>query len=108
MLDWIRKSSKNTDVTMSVCTGAFVLAQTGLLSGRAATTHHGAYKTFSTEFPDIRFKRGARFTEDGNIATAGGLSSGIVSRRSTLSNDISAATPPLKRPTKWSIKARVG
>ena len=31
MLEWIRKSTKNTDVTMSVCTGAFVLAQTGLL-----------------------------------------------------------------------------
>jgi len=77
MLDWIRNSSKNTDVTMSVCTGALVLAQTGLLSGRSATTHHGAYKIFSTEFPDIRVKRGARFTEDGNIATAGGLSSGI-------------------------------
>jgi YHS domain-containing protein/putative intracellular protease/amidase len=77
MLDWIRDSSKNADVTMSVCTGAFVLASTGLLSGRSATTHHGAYKTLSTEFPDIRVKRGARFTEDGNVATAGGLSSGI-------------------------------
>jgi len=77
MLDWIRNSSKNADVTMSVCTGAFVLASTGLLSGRSATTHHGAYKTLSTEFPDIRVKRGARFTEDGNVATAGGLSSGI-------------------------------
>ncbi|MGA2097504.1 MAG: DJ-1/PfpI family protein [Candidatus Acidiferrum sp.] len=77
MLDWIRKSSKNADVTMSVCTGALVLASTGLLSGRSATTHHGAYKTFSTDFPDIRVKRGARFTEDGNTATAGGLSSGI-------------------------------
>jgi transcriptional regulator GlxA family with amidase domain/YHS domain-containing protein len=77
MLDWIRKSTKNTDLTMSVCTGAFVLAQTGLLSGKSATTHHAAYKTFALEFPDIRLKRGARFTEDGNLATAGGLSSGI-------------------------------
>ena len=33
MLKWIRESTKNTDVTMSVCTGAFVLAKTGLLSG---------------------------------------------------------------------------
>jgi transcriptional regulator GlxA family with amidase domain len=77
MLDWIRKATKNTDVTMSVCTGAFVLAHTGLLSGRAATTHHNSYKTFAMQFPDIRCKRGARFVEDGNLATAGGLSSGI-------------------------------
>ena len=76
-LDWIRKSTKNTDVTMSVCTGAFVLAKTGLLSGKAATTYHGAFVRFATQFPDIHLKRGARFVEDGNLATAGGLSSGI-------------------------------
>jgi len=76
-LEWIRKSTKNTDVTMSVCTGAFVLAKTGLLSGKAATTYHGAFGRFSMEFPDIALKRGARFVENGNLATAGGLSSGI-------------------------------
>ncbi|MGA8442331.1 MAG: DJ-1/PfpI family protein [Candidatus Sulfotelmatobacter sp.] len=77
MLDWIRKSAKNADVTMSVCTGAYVLAKTGLLAGKAATTHHSAYKEFATEFPDIQLKRGARFVEVGNLASAGGLSSGI-------------------------------
>ncbi len=77
VLEWIRKSTKNTDVTMSVCTGAFVLAKTGLLSGKAATTFHGAFVPFATQFPDVRLKRGARFVEDDNLATAGGLSSGI-------------------------------
>src|SRR5438093_7174282 len=77
MLEWIRKSTKKTDVTMSVCTGAFVLAKTGLLSGKAATTYHGAFVPFANQFPDIHLKRGARFVEDGNLATAGGLSSGI-------------------------------
>jgi len=76
-LEWIRKSTKNTDVTMSVCTGAFVLAKTGLLSGKAATTYHGAFVRFAMQFPDIQLKRGARFVENGNLATAGGLSSGI-------------------------------
>jgi putative intracellular protease/amidase/YHS domain-containing protein len=76
-LEWIRKSTKNTDVTMSVCTGAFVLAKTGLLSGKSATTYHGAFGRFAMEFPDIALKRGARFVENGNLATAGGLSSGI-------------------------------
>ena len=77
MLNWVRKASKTTDVTMSVCTGAFILAHTGLLDGKAATTHHGAFKTFATQFPDIQLKRGARFVEEGNLASAGGLSSGI-------------------------------
>jgi len=77
VLEWIRKSTKNTDVTMSVCTGAFVLAKTGLLSGKAATTFHAAFRPFAIQFPDIHLKRGARFVEDGNLASAGGLSSGI-------------------------------
>src|SRR5579871_700898 len=77
MLDWIRKVTKTTDVTMSVCTGAFVLASTGLLAGKPATTHHGAYKRLAVQFPDVHVQRGARFVESGNLATAGGLTSGI-------------------------------
>jgi len=77
MLEWIRASTKSTDVTMSVCTGAYVLAKTGLLSGKPATTFHRAYEDFAMEFPDIHLKRGARFVEDGNLATSGGLTSGI-------------------------------
>jgi len=77
VLDWIRKSSQTTDVTMSVCTGAFVLAKTGMLDGKSATTYHGAFGRFAMKFPNITLKRGARFVENGNLATAGGLSSGI-------------------------------
>ncbi len=77
MLDWIRTSAKTADVTMSVCTGAYVLARTGLLSGKAATTIHTAYSDFAKKFPDIKLMRGARFVEDGNLASSGGLSSGI-------------------------------
>ena len=76
-LEWIRASTKATDVTMSVCTGASLLARTGLLSGRSATTHHDGYKVFAMEFPDVRLRRGVRFVEDGNLASSGGLSSGI-------------------------------
>src|SRR6266513_3622907 len=77
VLEWLRKSSKTTDVTMSGFTGAFVLAKTGLLNGKSATTYHGAFGSFAMQFPDIQLKRGARFVENGNLATAGGLSSGI-------------------------------
>ena len=77
MLAWIRSVTKATDVTMSVCTGAFVLAKTGLLSGKSATTFHEAFAGFEMQFPDIRLKRGARFVEDGNLASSGGLTSGM-------------------------------
>src|ERR1700723_3329893 len=54
MLNWIRKATEKTDVTMSVCTGAFVLAATGLLNGKAATTHHGAYTDLPFRSPVAR------------------------------------------------------
>ena len=76
-LDWIRTSSKTADLTMSICTGAYLLAKTGLLAGKSATTHHSAYMDFAMAFPDIQLRRGARFVEDGNLASSGGLSSGI-------------------------------
>lgn len=77
MLDWIRNSSKHTDVTMSICTGAYVMAKTGLLSGKSATTHHNAYREIALRYPDIHIVRGTRWVEDGNIASSGGMTSGM-------------------------------
>jgi len=74
---WVRTAAKSTDVTMSVCTGAFLLARTGLLSGKSATTHHSSYRTLAMQFPDVRVKRGVRFVDEGSVASAGGLSSGM-------------------------------
>jgi putative intracellular protease/amidase len=76
MLPWIRKASAGTDVTMSVCVGAFTLAKTGLLDGKSATTHHSTYKRFADQFPKVHLVRGVRFVDEGNVATAGGLTCG--------------------------------
>ena len=75
---WLRKAGEKTDLTMSVCTGAFQLARAGLLSGKAATTHHDSLDRLAKQFPDIEVRRGLRFVESSpKLATAGGLSSGI-------------------------------
>jgi len=76
---WLRATHKNAALTLSVCTGAFVLAGAGLLDGRKATTHHGALAMLSTMYPRVNVIRGVRYTEDegGRIATSGGLTSGI-------------------------------
>lgn len=74
---WLRKVSPSTDVTMSVCTGAFQLGKAGLLSGKSATTHHDFFEQFEKAFPNVSLKRGLRFVENEKISTAGGLSSGI-------------------------------
>ncbi len=75
--EWLREVYRQTDVTMSVCTGAFHLAKAGLLNGLAATTHHDFLDRFEKQFPEVKVKRGARFIEGQKISTAGGLSSGI-------------------------------
>jgi len=77
MLNFIRRVTKATDLTMSICVGANVLASTGLLSGKSATTHHDSYRTFAMAFPDIDVRKGVRFVEENNLATSGGLTSGI-------------------------------
>ncbi|MBK6922408.1 MAG: DJ-1/PfpI family protein [Deltaproteobacteria bacterium] len=77
MLEWLRTVSPETDVTMSVCNGAFVLARAGLLDGKATTAHHGGYFRLAGDFPAVSVLRGARFTESGNLASSGGISSGI-------------------------------
>jgi transcriptional regulator GlxA family with amidase domain len=78
MLDWIRKMTAQSDVVMSVCTGAYRLAQAGVLKGKKATTHHDFYDDFQKQFPDVSLQRGLRFVQsDPVVFTAGGLSSGI-------------------------------
>jgi transcriptional regulator GlxA family with amidase domain len=74
---WLRKVVDSTDVTMSVCTGAFQLGRAGLLTGKEATTHHDFFDQFARAFPDVKLKRGLRFVEGPRISTAGGLTSGI-------------------------------
>jgi len=74
---WLKAASEKADVTMSVCTGAFQLARVGLLDGLRATTHHEFYDDFAREFPKVKLERTPRFVDEGRIASAGGLTSGI-------------------------------
>ena len=78
MLDWIRRMTRQSDVVMSVCTGAFKLGAAGVLKGKKATTHHGSYGAFQHEFPDVALQKNVRWVRsDLKIFTAGGLSAGI-------------------------------
>ena len=78
-IDWIRSASAKADVVMSVCTGAFLLAQTGLVDGLEATTHHEFYDRFAAQHPNVKLKRNVRYVENsgGKFCSAGGITSGI-------------------------------
>ncbi len=78
MMEWIRRMTRQSDVVMSVCTGAFQLAKAGVLDGKKATTHHGAYSAFRSQFPRVQLQENMRFVQaDPVVFTSGGLSSGI-------------------------------
>lgn len=74
---WLLANSTGADVTMSVCTGASMLAEDGLLDGKTATTHHYFQQSLQKKYPAVRFVTGTRFVDNGKIATAGGVTSGI-------------------------------
>lgn len=74
---WLLENSKTADVTMSVCTGASMLAAYGLLDHQKATTHHMALQELQEKYPAAEFVSGTRFVENDKVSTAGGLTSGI-------------------------------
>lgn len=76
MMDWIVKENENTQMTTSVCTGGLILANTGLLDGRSATTHHWSLDELR-EHKKIKVKQEARFVIDGKFLTGAGVTSGI-------------------------------
>ena len=61
----------------SICTGSFVLAQAGLLSGRRATTHWRHARLLARAYPDVSVEPDAIFVRDGSVYTSAGVSSGI-------------------------------
>jgi transcriptional regulator GlxA family with amidase domain len=77
VLAWVRKNSTSRQIVMSVCTGAFVLAEAGLLDGLPATTHHFGHDALASAYPRIQVMRSGRFVDNGTIVTAGGVSAGI-------------------------------
>jgi transcriptional regulator GlxA family with amidase domain len=76
-MDWLARTTAQTALNASVCTGAFLLAQLGLLNKRKATTHKLGLERLAEEFPAIQLQRGVRWVDDGDIVTSGGISAGI-------------------------------
>jgi transcriptional regulator GlxA family with amidase domain len=78
LIAWLKKMSHKPGITvMSVCVGAYILARTGLLAGKKATTHYAAIADLQKLHPDIRFIKNVRYVHDGNYITTGGITSGI-------------------------------
>ncbi|MHA4846466.1 DJ-1/PfpI family protein [Flavitalea antarctica] len=76
VINWI-KSRKEVEYYFSVCTGAFILAEAGLLKGKTATTFHDALDGLEKGYPDTKVLRNTRFVDNGKVITTAGISAGI-------------------------------
>lgn len=77
VVDWIRLAAPGARRIVSVCGGALLLAESGLLDGRRATTHWRLLDTLQTRFPRINVEGGPLYIQDGSVWTSGGVSSGF-------------------------------
>ncbi len=77
LVEAVRSVSARTRRMASICTGSFILAQAGLLSGRRATTHWHDARLFARAFRDVTVEPDAVFVRDGDVFTSAGVSSGI-------------------------------
>jgi transcriptional regulator GlxA family with amidase domain len=77
LIDWIAQRSQAAELTTSVCTGSFLLAQAGLLAGKPVTTHWGSTRRLQDDFPSLEVRENMRWVEAGNIISSAGVSAGI-------------------------------
>ena len=77
LVSWIRRTALRARRVTSVCTGAFLLGEAGLLDGRRATTHWAMCDGLQRRFPRARVERDPIFVRDGKVSTSAGVTAGM-------------------------------
>jgi len=77
LIAWLKAQSKQVKIMASVCTGAFLLAEAGLLQGKKATTHWSAIERLQQDYPEVKVQSYLKYVDEGDIITAAGISAGI-------------------------------
>ena len=77
LIGWLSRTAAGAERIVSVCTGAFLLAEAGLLAGRRATTHWSWCAVLARRYPDVIVEPEPIFVRDGHVATSAGVTAGI-------------------------------
>jgi transcriptional regulator GlxA family with amidase domain len=91
LLDWLRKTAKHARRVCSICTGAYLLAEAGLLEGKRATTHWRYVESFARQHPGVSWDPNPIFVQDGNIYTSAGISAGMDLALALIEEDLGSA-----------------
>lgn len=76
-LAWVTQTAPGCDHLLSICSGALVLAVTGMLNGLSATTHHQVFDELIELAPETQIVRNQRFVDNGKIITSAGVAAGM-------------------------------
>lgn len=90
LVRWVARTSARARRTCSVCTGAFLLAEAGLLDGRRATTHWGSCDELAARYPTVRVDPGPIYIREGAISTSAGVTAGIDLSLALVEEDLGA------------------
>lgn len=77
LIGWVQRAARRSRRVASVCTGAFLLAEAGLLEGRRATTHWVACEGLASLYPSTKVEYDPIFVRDGNVWTSAGVTAGM-------------------------------
>lgn len=77
LIDWLRGNAHRARRKVSVCSGALLLAEAGLLDGRRATTHWRLCDTLARRYPAVHVEPEPIYVRDGDVATSAGVTAGI-------------------------------
>lgn len=77
LIGWIKRRAAEAQLVTSVCTGSFLLAETGMLAGKTATTHWASVERMRETYTMVTVRGDARYVTDGDIVTSAGISAGI-------------------------------
>lgn len=77
LLPWLNRAARQSDYVLSVCTGAALLALSGFLDGRPATTNKALFHWVAEKRPQVHWQAQARWVQDGRLFTSSGVSAGM-------------------------------
>ncbi len=85
---FVRAAMKTARRVCSVCSGAYILAQTGVLDGKRCTTHWGRTPDFLKRYPDVKLEPDCIYTRDGKVWTSAGITAGIDLALALIADDL--------------------